>query len=72
MQNLFIKSFVNPFVDIALKCFNRLFNLFFYLTFSSFLSKSVLFTKLAISFLVVKFSSLSLAVKRCDVNLLSS
>ena len=61
---LFIKSFVNPFVDIILTFFDNSFNLFlFKVTFFSLLSKSVIFTKLAISFLLTKFACFSLAVK---------
>ena len=62
--SLFIKSFVNPFVGIALTFFDNSFN--------SFLFKSAFFTKLAISLLLAKFACASLAVKRSDVNLLNS
>ena len=44
MLNLFIKSFVNPFLDIALTFFGSSFNLFLFdATFFSLLSKSVNF-----------------------------
>ena len=62
--NLFIKSFVNPFVDMALTFFDSLFN--------SFLSKSAFFTKLARSFFLAKCACFSLAVKFSNVNLLNS
>ena len=58
MLNLFIKFFVNPFVDIALTFFNGSLNSFlFEVTFLfklfSLSSKSAFFTKLAISLLLV-------------------
>ena len=59
--NSFIKSFVNPFVDMALTFFDNSFN--------SFLFKFVFFTKLAISLLLAKFACFSLAIKPSDVNL---
>ena len=44
MLNLFIKSFVNPFLDIALTFFGSSFNVFLFdATFFSLLSKSVNF-----------------------------
>ena len=71
--NLFIKHFVNPFVDIALTFFDSSFSsILFDATFFSFISKSVFFMKLAISFLLWKFASFNLAVKFSDVNLLKS
>ena len=71
--NLFIKSFVNPFVDIALTFFDSSFNSFLFdVTSFSLLSKSVLLTKLAISFLLAKFARFNLAAKFSDVNLLHS
>ena len=67
--NLFIKSFVNSFVNIALTFFASSFNssLLDVKSFSS-LSKSVFFTKLAISFSLAKLACLSLAVKKFDIN----
>ena len=71
--NLFIKSFVNPFVDIALTFFDSLFILFlFYVTSFSLLSKSVIFTKLAMSLLLAKFARIKLKSKVSVVNLSSS
>ena len=68
--NLLVKSFVNTFVDIALDFFDNLCNSFlFEVTFFSLLSKSIYFTKLALSFLPSKFACLSIAVKFPDVNL---
>ena len=53
----FIKSFVNPFVDIALTFIDSSFNSFLFdVTSFSLLFKSVLFTKLAISLLLAKFA----------------
>ena len=53
--NLFIKSFVNPFVDIAWNFFDSSFNSFLFdVTSFSLLSKSVFFTKLAKSLLLAK------------------
>ena len=70
--NLFIKSFINPFVDIALTFIDGSFNSFLYdVTFFSLLSKSVFFTKLAISFLLAKFACFSLAVTWSDAKLLN-
>ena len=49
MVSLCIKSFVNPFVDIALTPFDNSFDLFLLaVTSFSSLSKSVFFTKLAL------------------------
>ena len=71
--NLFIKSFVNPFVDIALTFFDSLFILFlFYVISFSLLSKSVIFTKLAMSLLLAKFARNKLKSKVSVVNLSSS
>ena len=51
--NLSIKSFVRPFVDVVLTFFDSSFNSFsFDVTFFTCLIKSVLFTKLEISFLL--------------------
>ena len=64
MLNLFIKSLVNSFADIVLTFFDNSSNsLLFDATFFNLLSKSVFFTKLAISFLLVNFTCLSLAAK---------
>ena len=80
----FIKPFVNPFVDIASTFFYSTFNSFststcfvlfeliLLLKHNSLLSKSVLFTKLAISFLLAKFACFNLAAKFSSVNLLNS
>ena len=71
--NLFIKSFVIPFVDIALSFFDSLFNSFsFDVKLFTLLSKSVLFRKLAISPLLDKFACFNLAAKYSDVNWLNS
>ena len=60
MINLFIKSFVNHVVDIALTFLDNSFNSFIFdLTSLSFSSKSVFFTELAISLLLAKFACLS-------------
>ena len=64
MLYLFIKYFVNPFIDIA--------STFFDSSFNSFLFKFVFFEKLAISFLLTKFACVNLAVKFSAVNLLNS
>ena len=61
MLNLFIKSFVITFVDIALIYFDSSFNSFLFdVTSFSLLSKSVFFMKLAISLLLAKFACLVL------------
>ena len=61
---IYIKYFVNPFVDIAFTSFNSLFISFLVkVTVFSFPSKLVFFTKLAISFSIAKFAWFSLAVK---------
>ena len=62
MPNLFIKSFVNSFVDIALKIFDTSFNSFLFdVTCFSLLPKSAFFfTKLAISLLLAKFTCFNL------------
>ena len=58
--NLFIKSFVNPFVDIVWNFFDSSFNSFLFdVTSFSLLSKSVFFTKLAIALLLAKVASCS-------------
>ena len=59
--NLFIKSLVNPFVDIALAFFDSPFN--------SFLFESVFFTKLVISLLLAKFACANIAIPFSDGNL---
>ena len=81
---LFIKSFVNLFVDIASTFFDSSFNsystsvcfvlfeLMLLLKLNSVLSKSALFTKLAIPFLLAKIAYSSLAVKFSDHSLLNS
>ena len=81
---LFTKSFLSPFVDIASTFFDSSFNLFstticfalfgviiLYKLFSL-SSKSVVFTKLAIWFLLPKFACVNLAVKLSDANLLNT
>ena len=55
--NLFIESFINPFVDV---------------TYLISLSKSVLVENLAISLSFAKFASFNLTPKFSDVNLLNS
>ena len=67
MLILFIKSFVNPFVDIALTFSSSSFNSFllevtFLFKFFSLLSNSVFFTKIAISCLLAKFACANLEV----------
>ena len=70
MLNLFIISFVNPFVDVTLTFFDSSFNSFLFQgTVFSFSLKLVFFTKLVISLLLSKFSCFSLAVNFSDVNL---
>ena len=70
--NLFIKFFVHHFVDVALTFFNSSFNSFLFdVTFFTWLSKSVLFTKLAISLLLAEFACYDLAAKCYTVNLLN-
>ena len=60
---IYIKYFVNPFVDIAFTYFNSLFISFLVkVTVFSFPSKLVFFTKLAISFSIAKFAWFSLAL----------
>ena len=62
--NLFSKSFVDPFADIALTFFDSLINSFLFdVTSFGLLSKSVFFMKLAVSLLLAKFACFSLAVK---------
>ena len=56
-----MKSFVNPFDDIALTFFDSSFNLFLY--------KPVFFTKLAMQLLLAKIASGNLAVKFATVHL---
>ena len=71
--NVFIRSFVNLFADISLTFFDSSFTSFLFdVTSVKWLSKSVLFKKLAISFLLAKFACLSLALKLVDVSLLNS
>ena len=71
--NLSTKSFVNPFVDIALTFFDSSFNSFLFdVTSFSLLSKSVFFTKLAMAILLAKFARFSLKSKICAGNLLNS
>ena len=61
--NLFVKSFLNPFVDIAWTfLIFHLVHFFFYVTSFS-LSKSVNFTKLIISLLLSKSACFNLAAK---------
>ena len=73
MLNLFIKSFVNPSVDIALTFFDSSFNSFLFdVTSFSLLSKSVFFMKLATSFLIAKCACFSLAATFSAVNLSNS
>ena len=68
-----MKSFVNPFVDIASTFFDSSFNPFLFDgTSFSVLSKSVLFTKLAISLLLAKFARFNLKSKTSAVNVLNS
>ena len=68
--NLSVKLFVNPFVDIALTFFASSFNSFLFdVTFFTWLSKSVLFTK---SLLLAKFTCFNIAAKFSAVNLLNS
>ena len=71
--NLLIKSFFNPFVDIALTFFDTLFNSFLFdATSFNLLLKSVSFTKLAILFLLAKFAYFSLASKFSNAILINS
>ena len=71
--NLSIKSFVNPFVNIALAFFDSLFNSFLFdVTYFSLLLKSVLFPKLATSLLLAKFACFDLAAIFSNVNLLNA
>ena len=73
MLNLFVESFANLFVDIALTFLDNLFNSFLFNVVSfSLLSKSAFFTKLAISLLLAKYCGFSLAVKLSNVNLVYS
>ena len=73
MLNLFVESFANLFVDIALTFLDNLFNSFLFNVVSfSLLSKSAFFTKLAISLLLAKYCDFSLAVKLSNVNLVYS
>ena len=81
---LFIKSFVNPFVDISLTYSDSSSNLFstsvcfvlfevtFLFNFFSLLLIYVPFTKSAISSLVASFACSNLAAKLLAVNLLNS
>ena len=71
--NFFIKSFVNPFVDIALTFFGSSFNSFlFEVTFFSFFIKICLFYEISNIIFVAKFACANLAVKFYDFNLLNS
>ena len=71
--NLSIRSFVNAFVDIALTFFDSSLNSFLFdVTSFSLWTKSVFFTKLAISLLLAKFACDNFAVIFFDVNLLNS
>ena len=73
MVNLCIKSFVNPFVDIALTLFDSSSDSFLLnVTSFSSLSKSVFLTKLALSLFLARLAYFSLAVKFSDVDLLNS
>ena len=73
MLNLFVESFANLFVDIALTFLDNLFNSFLFNVVSfSLLSKSAFFTKLVISLLLAKYCGFSLAVKLSNVNLVYS
>ena len=73
MLKLSIKSFVNPFVDIALTFFDSSFDSFLFDVISfSLLTKFVLFTKLAISLWLAKFAHFNLKSKISPVNLLHS
>ena len=67
--NLFVKSFLNPLVDIALTFSD---SPFISSKFFSLLPKSIFFTKLVISSLLAKFSYANLAVRVSYVNLLNS
>ena len=73
MLSLFIRSFVNYFVDIALTIFDSSFNSFLFdVTSFCLLSKSVFSTKYAISLLLAKFAGANLAAKSYAVNLPNS
>ena len=73
MLTLFVKCFVNPFVDIALTFFDSSFNSsLFDVTFFSLLPKSLFFTKLVISLLLDKVACFRLAVKFSGAILLNS
>ena len=65
-----MKSSVNPFADTNLIFFDSLFNsLLFDVTFFTWLLKSDLFMKIAISFLLAKCACFNVAAKSFDVNL---
>ena len=65
-----MKFSVNPFADTNLIFFDSLFNsLLFDVTFFTWLLKSDLFTKIAISFLLATCACFNVAVKSFDVNL---
>ena len=78
-----MKSFINPFIDIASTFFDSSFNSFSTSTsfvlfelillskLNSLLTKSALFTKLVISVLLAKFACFNLAAKFSAVNLLN-
>ena len=71
--NLSIKSFANPFVDLALIFCDRSFNSFlFVVTSFCLLSKSVFFTKLLISLLLARFARFNRKLKISAVNVLNS
>ena len=84
MNIIFINSFFNPFVDIALTFIDSSFNFFltgtcfvlaeviFLFKLFSFLSKSVFNDKTTILFLLVKFCCSNLLSNVSDVNLLNS
>ena len=73
MLNVSIKSFVNPFVDIALTIFDSSFNSFLFdVTSLSFFSKSVFFSKVAILLLIAKFARFNFKSEISAVNLLNS
>ena len=83
MLNVFIKSFVISFVDISLTFSDSSFNSFppsiclvsfevtFVLEVFCLSTKSVFFTKLAISFLLAKCACANLTEKFSDINLLN-
>ena len=65
-----MKSFVKPFVDFALSLLDSSCNSFLFdVTLFNFSSKSLFFTKSAISILLAKYAGLSLAAKFSALNL---